>query len=118
MSLAAEHDQSAAIADGPAKPVVNISVITPKPGKFEEFMAMQLAQQQSLRGEVQGLLGARTYRSRDDSAIVIVAVFETAADSERWREDERLLAHRARTLPLIERAAPGTFETAYAVGAI
>ena len=40
-------------------PVVGINVITPKPGLFDEFMELQLAQLNRLRGKVAGLRGSR-----------------------------------------------------------
>lgn len=118
MSLTADHEDAAAPAAALAKPNVNISVITPKPGKFEEFMSLQLAQLESVRGKVRGLLGTRMFRSLDNSAIVLVATFETAEDADRWRADDRFTVHLARARPLIERASPGAFETAYEVGVV
>ncbi len=41
----------------PDQPVVNISVITPKPECFAEFMELQLAQHHAVRGKVDGLIG-------------------------------------------------------------
>ena len=117
MSLAAEAD-SAPRAQSGAKPVVAISVVTPKPDKFEEFMALQLAQQRRVRGQVKGLIGGRLFRSLDERSFVIVAMFESEEDAQAWREDERLIAHRAQVAPLTERAATGTYETVYEVGSI
>src|ERR1700731_4498045 len=112
MSVAATQELSPP-ADAALRPVVNVSVITPKPEHFEAFMALQLAQQQRTRGEVQGLIGGGLFKSLDNRSVVLVAVFATAEDSQRWREDPRLLAHVARVQPLTERAATGTYETLY-----
>jgi heme-degrading monooxygenase HmoA len=117
MSVAVEEELSRP-AEPSRRPVVNISVITPKPEHFEAFMALQLAQQRRTRGQVQGLLGGRLFRSLDNRSVVLVAIFETLEDSQAWRQDERLLSHLARVQPLAERAASGTYETAYEVGAI
>jgi hypothetical protein len=51
------------------KPYVSISVITPKPGRFEEFMELQLAQHHRMRGQVQGLRGGRLFRSLDGRSV-------------------------------------------------
>jgi heme-degrading monooxygenase HmoA len=101
-----------------ARPFVSISIITPKPEQFDGFMALQLAQLRSLRGQVQGLQGTRLFRSNDNRSVVLVSVFETAEDAQRFRQDPRLTDHLARAQPLIESATPGVYETAYEVGAI
>jgi heme-degrading monooxygenase HmoA len=118
MSLVTTHKSSGASAEALAKPVVNIAVITPKPETFDAFMAMQLAQRDRLRGKVQGLLGSRFYRASDDRTVVLISTFETAEDSQRFREDPRFTDHLARVRPLIESATLGTYETAYELGAI
>jgi quinol monooxygenase YgiN len=118
MSLAADYEPSAAPSADLAKPIVSISVITPKPGMFEEAMALQLAQNQRLRGKVEGVLGARVFRSKDARSFVLIAAFETIEASQRFREDPRLLDHLARMRPLMESAAQGAYETVYEVGAI
>jgi heme-degrading monooxygenase HmoA len=118
MSLVTTQKSSDASTEALAKPVVNVAVITPKPETFDAFMAMQLAQRDRLRGKVQGLLGSRFYRANDDRTVVLISVFETAADSERFREDPRFTDHLARVRPLIETATLGTYETAYQFGAI
>lgn len=116
MTLPADRENAAA---APArKPVVNISIIKPKPGKFDEFMALQLAQHQRLRGKVEGLVGGRLFRSADRSTAILVSVFETEEAAWRFREDERFIAHLIEVRPLIESAQPGAYETAYEVGTI
>ena len=115
MPVAADQDHPTI---APAKPAVAVSVITPKPEKFEEFMALQLAQQSRLRGQVQGLRGSRLFRSLDHRSVVLVSVFETDEDALRFRGDPRLTEHLARVQPLIESAVPGAFETAYEVGVV
>jgi heme-degrading monooxygenase HmoA len=117
MSLAIEEELVRS-ADPSARPVITISVISPKAENFDELLELQLAQQRRARGQVKGLLGGRLFRSTDDRSLVIVAAFETAEDAQRWREDRRLIEHIERVRPLIERAAAGIYETLYEVGAI
>ena len=118
MSLAADQERSAAPSPDVTKPVVNIAVITPKPGKFEEVLALQLTQRQRLRGAVDGLIGSRLFRSNDNRSLVLIAKFETREAADRFREDPRFLEHFARVQPLMESAAQGAYETAYELGAI
>jgi Antibiotic biosynthesis monooxygenase len=99
-------------------PVVGISVITPKPGLFDEFMELQLAQLKRLRGKVAGLRGSRLYRSRDGRSAVMVALFETPEDQKRFAESAVLQEHLARVRPLVEPAGPILYETAYEVGEV
>jgi heme-degrading monooxygenase HmoA len=100
------------------KPVVNISIITPKPECFTAFMALQLAQHRSLRGQVDGLIGGRLFRSRQDRDVVLVTMFESEVAALRFSRDERFTDHMARIRPLLERAVPGVYEVAYEVGSL
>ena len=101
-----------------SKPYVSISVITPKPDRFEEFMELQLAQHHRVRGQVQGLRGGRLFRGVDGRSVVLVTAFDSAEDAQRFRQDPRFTEHIARVQPLLESAVPGAYETAYEVGEI
>lgn len=100
------------------KPVINISVITPKPGCFAEFMELQLAQHQAVRGKVDGLVGGRLFRSRQDRDVVLVTMFESEEAALRFARDERFTSHLGRVRPLLERSVPGAYEVAYEVGSL
>ena len=102
----------------PNQPIVNISIITPKPERFAEFMELQLAQHRRLRGQVDGLIGGRLFRSRDDRDLVLVTMFESEEAAQRFSRDERFTSHLARTRPLLERAVPGSYDVAYEVGSL
>lgn len=69
------------------QPVVTISIITPKPEYFAEFIALQLAQHRALRGKVDGLIGGRLFRSREDRDVVLVTMFESEAAALRFGRD-------------------------------
>ncbi|WID97076.1 antibiotic biosynthesis monooxygenase [Bosea vestrisii] len=100
------------------KPIVNISIITPKPECFAEFMELQLAQHRSLRGKVDGLIGGRLFRSRQDRDVVLVTMFESEEAALRFARDERFTSHMARISPLLEGAVPGGYRVAYEVGSL
>lgn len=100
------------------QPVVNISVITPKPECFAAFMALQLAQHHAVRGKVEGLIGGRLFRSREDRDVILVTMFESEAAARRFSRDERLISHLERVRPLLERAVPGVYDVAYEVGSL
>ncbi|HEV2675074.1 MAG TPA: hypothetical protein VGV37_11080 [Aliidongia sp.] len=101
-----------------AQSVVNVSILTPKPDRFEECVALQMDQYLRLRGQVEGLKGSRFYRSTDGRQLVLLAVFETAGDAGRFAQDPRFTEHLARMRPLIETAVPGTYEMLYGFGEI
>lgn len=96
--------------------VISISLITPKPGRFEEFMTLQLAQLQRLRGQVAGLVGSRLYRAFDGRSAIMLAVFDTAEDQRRFAASPDLKDHLARVRDLVEPAAPGLYEVTYLFG--
>lgn len=98
------------------EPVVNISVIRPRPGQMEAFIALQLEQHGRLRGQVRGLRGARLFRS--DDGVVLISVFDAPADAEAFRADPRFIEHLARVRPLLERVEAGAYAQAYALGAV
>lgn len=100
------------------EPIVTISVITPKPEHFDEFMALQLAQHRRLRGKVDGLVGARLFRSQQERDVVLVTMFESATAARRFAQDDRFKDHFARIQPLLERSAPGAYRLAYETGTI
>jgi hypothetical protein len=99
-------------------PLVTISIVTPKPGRFDEFMEIQLAQARRLRGKVAGLRGSRLYRSLDGRSAILVAVFETPEDRQRFAVSADLQDHLARVRPLVEPAGPGLYETVYEFGEV
>jgi heme-degrading monooxygenase HmoA len=100
------------------QPVVNISIITPKPERFVEFMELQVAQLRAVRGKVEGLVGGRLFRSREERDVILVTMFETEEAALRFGRDERLTRHLDRVRPLLERAVPGRYDVAYDVGSL
>ncbi len=108
----------ATVAAALATPAINISVIKPKAGRFDEFTTLQLAQHMRLRGKVEGLRGGRLFKSSTSGTLVLVSMFETAADAGRFSWDPRFRDHMDRVRPLIEHAEAGTYELAYEVGEI
>jgi heme-degrading monooxygenase HmoA len=116
MTLAIQ-DQVADAAQS-ARPVLSISVIRIKPGHFEEFMALQTAHLERIRGTVPGVRGGRLFASAEKNTIVFVSAFDTAEDGGRFRQDPRFREHLARTGALIESNEALPVELAYAIGVI
>jgi heme-degrading monooxygenase HmoA len=98
--------------DMPNQPLVNISVFTPMPECFAGFMELRLTQHHSLRDRVDGLVGGRLFRSRQDRDVVLVTMFESEEAARFFSRDERFTSHMTRIRPLLERAVPGAHEVA------
>jgi hypothetical protein len=99
-------------------PVFSVSIIQTKPGKFDEFVALQHAQFMRVRGQVQGVRGSRMLKSPTKGVVVLISSFETAQDAERFRRDPRFTDHLERVQPLIDRAEAMPVELAYEMGLI
>jgi hypothetical protein len=106
---------AAALSDQPS---FSVSIIRLKPGKFDEFVALQHAQFLRIRGQVPGVRGGRMLSSLEKGVVVLVSAFDTARDGERFRQDPRFIEHLARVGPLIESAEALPVELAYEVGVI
>lgn len=106
VSNAAAHDIS---------PVVVINTFTPKAGALEEFLAVQTAALPALAARAHGWRGTRLYRA-DGDKVVMVSVFATSGDVDRFVTSEAFAAHRARVQPLLERAEPARGELVYEAG--
>ena len=97
-------------------PLVVINVFTPKPQALDDFLALQIAALPRLRAGTAGARGSRLFRADDDSKAVMVSVFDTPEDFRQFSESPELAAHRARILPLLERAEPGRYQLVYQAG--
>ncbi len=111
-------DRAAVAAALSDPPVFSVSIIQTKPGKFDEFVALQHAQFLRVRGQVQGVRGSRMLQSPAKGVVVLISSFETAQDAERFRKDPRFIEHLERVQPLIDVAEAMPVELAYEVGLI
>ena len=111
-----DHATVAAALSDP--PVFSISIIQTKPGKFDEFVALQHDQFMRVRGQVQGVRGSRMLKSSAKGVVVLISSFDTARDAERFRRDPRFTEHLQRVQPLIDAAEAMPVELAYEVGLI
>ena len=97
-------------------PVVLINVFTPKPEALDEFLALQIAALPALRAGATGARGSRLFRAEDATKAVMVSVFDTPEDVQRFSQSPAFAAHRAKILPLLERAEPGRYQLVYEAG--
>lgn len=108
---------AAALSAG-AQPALSVSLFRIKPGRFDEFMTLQTAHLERIRGTVPGVRGGRMFKSAEKNTVVMVSAFDTAADAERFRQDSRFREHVARVGTLIESNEALPVELAYAIGVI
>lgn len=90
-------DDAARIAGGA---VVLVNVLTPRPGRTEEFVAARTAECVRLRGLVPRAVGNRLPRGLDGAKVVNIATFGSALSKE----------HLGRLRPLVDSVEPGLFE--------
>jgi heme-degrading monooxygenase HmoA len=102
-------------AVAPPSPVVLINVFTVKPGRLDEFIAVQTAALDRFRGQVPGWLGSRLHRALDDDTAVMMSVFDSVDSHARWHQTAEFAAHRARIVALVDKAEPRFYTLAHAV---
>lgn len=98
--------------------VIWLNIATTKPGKLDEFLRIQVAEQEQLKGSVAGVRGNRVYRSLDESKALMLASFDTPDDHRRWIQSDGFAEHVHKLLPLIERGDRGYYKTVHEFGEI
>ena len=68
------------------QPVVLINPFTLKPGKMDEFLALQTEALQRFRGHIPGWRGGRLHRAVDGDTAVLMSVFDSADAHRRFLE--------------------------------
>jgi heme-degrading monooxygenase HmoA len=96
--------------------VVVINVFTPKPDALDDFLSVQIAALPGLRAGAAGSRGSRLFRAEDDSKAVMVSVFDTAEDFQRFTESAPLAVHRAKMQQFLDRAEASHYQLVYQSG--
>ena len=104
------------VVDMESEPVVFINIFTVKPGRLEEFVALQRAYLEDSRGKVPGWRGSRLHRSLDGNRAIMVSTFDSIADHQRVHTTDRFAEHAAKIRQLVDGVEPGYFVLAKAVG--
>ena len=100
------------------KPVVLINTFTLKPGKMDEFLALQTEALQRFRGHIPGWRGGRLHRAVDGDTAVLMSVFDSADAHRRFLETAGFDEHRQRVLPLVEDVQPAYYEIVHESGSL
>jgi heme-degrading monooxygenase HmoA len=99
-------------------PIIVVSQLTPKAGHFDEFLQLQLAQQQGLSGQVPGLQGTRLLKGGDGRSVILMSIFASAEDRQRFQETAAFTSHLARVRDLVEPPKVGEYETVFEYGTV
>ena len=95
-----------------SKPLVHINILTPKPGRLDDFIASQLEGRPNL-GQIRGLTTSRLYRAEDGSRAIVVAGFESIEAYDDFKQGPAFQAERARLAPLLEGVQPAFYRLIY-----
>lgn len=106
---------SQTIPDDAIGPVVLINLFTVKPGRMDEFIALQAANLERTRGEVPGRRGSRLHRSTDGRTAILASMFETIGDHRRLNASSQIAEHIQKIRPLVEKAEPTYFEVVHEI---
>ena len=98
------------------RPFVLMNVFTPKPGKLDDFIALQTAALPNLNAAGGGARGGRLYKAEDGGKVVLLSTFDSAEEFQRFIASEAFQAHRAKLAPLIDRSEPARYELVYEKG--
>ncbi|MBE1205654.1 antibiotic biosynthesis monooxygenase family protein [Aminobacter carboxidus] len=96
-------------------PVAFVNIFTLKPGKLDEFIALQKVNLGRSVGNVPGWRGSRLHRSIDGNTAIMISTFDSVADHKRVHQTQGFAEHIAKVGPLIESAVPGYYQVVHEV---
>ena len=100
--------------------MTTITVINPlavKPGRIDEFIALQRDFANAMSGRQVGPLGGRMYRNQDGSKALLISQFESRDAQSATTRSPEFQAHLARLREMVDASSPECFEVAYTYGA-
>ena len=98
--------------------VVWINFFTPKPGCLDAFIELQTSFLGDTKDFVPGWRGSRLHRALDGSAAIVMAVFDSRGDHERWLQTDAFARHRAKVSELVESFSGKHYEIVCEAGRI
>jgi heme-degrading monooxygenase HmoA len=97
---------------------VSMNVFTPKAGKLDEFLKLQVEGLPILRQGFPASRGGRLYRAEDGSKAVLLSVFDSAEAAHQFSTSDAFIAHRTKLSALLERSEPTRYELVYEAGEV
>lgn len=95
------------------EPVHFINVITPHPGRLDEFIAIRQRALPDLARGIVGLRSSQLHKSRDGDKAVMIVEFNSIEDHQRWMASDAFARRRAIIAPLIAQTERGYVDKAY-----
>lgn len=84
-----------------AKRLFHINILTPQPGRLDDFLNSQIASVPRL-GDVPGLLESRLFGAEDGTRAVIMSEFESVESHAAFQNSAAFQAERAKLRQLLE----------------
>lgn len=86
------------------RPYILLNTFVPAAGRIEEFLDRQLADGRAVGAVAagHGWRGNRIYRTLDGCAVLVVTVFDSAADHEAWLQRDGFRQHIEHIGPLLD----------------
>jgi heme-degrading monooxygenase HmoA len=91
-----------------SKPLFNINIFTPQPGRLDDFIRAQLDAVPRL-GAIGGLTESRLFRAEDGSRAIIMAGFASIETHREFQNSAAFQEERAKLRPLLEATQSGFF---------
>jgi heme-degrading monooxygenase HmoA len=91
-----------------SKPLFNINIFTPKPGRLDDFIGAQLDAVPRL-GDISGLSESRLFRAEDGSRAILMACFASVEAHREFQNGAAFQEERAKLRPLLEATQAGFY---------
>jgi heme-degrading monooxygenase HmoA len=91
-----------------SKPLFHINIFTPKAGRLDDFIAVQMDGVGRLGG-IRGLNTSRLFRAEDGSRAILVSGFDSVEAQREFQASAAFQAERDKLLPLLEGTQPAFF---------
>jgi heme-degrading monooxygenase HmoA len=94
-----------------------INALAVKPGRIDEFIALQRDFANAMSGRQVGPLGGRMYRNQDGSKALLISQFKSRDTQAATTRSAEFQAHLAGLREMVDSSSPEFFEEAYTYGA-
>jgi quinol monooxygenase YgiN len=94
-----------------------INTLVVKPGRIDEFIALQKDFVKAMSGRQAGLLGGRMHRTLDGCKAVLISQFASREAQAATTQSAEFRAHLAKLREMVDSSSPDFYEEAYTYGA-
>ena len=93
-----------------------INTLVVKPGRMDDFIALQKDFANAMSGRQPGLLGGRMHRTLDGSKAVLISQFASREAQAATTQSAEFQAHLAKLREMVDSSSPDFYEVAYTHG--